>query len=670
MAGPRPDSAPLGQAVLGWLALGVLLAGLPHWPRLPIWLPFIHIALLAARLYLPYRRARFWRERQGLISLLRLSLAAGGAAGVYAAYGALTGRDAGIALLVLLAGLKIFESRTGRDFYVAVCLGYFLVITNFFYSQAMPTAIYMFFVIIILTACLINFNDLQQRIGPAGRLRLAARLIMQSIPVLIVLFVLFPRVNGPLWGLPEDAHSGVSGIDDQMTPGAISRLVESDEVAFRVTFAGEIPPPAQLYWRGPVLWQTDGRKWTPGWQRPGQAPVRFSGEPIRYEVIQEPSNKHWLFGLELIAERPAPSAETYLTGDHQFKTKAPIKRRRNFTLSSHPDYYLGARSRRELEAALRLPAGHHARSTAFGRELRARYAEPERLVRSVLEWFRSENFVYTLTPPRLAGDNVDDFLFDTRLGFCEHYAAAFTVLMRAAGIPARVVTGYQGGEVNPLGNYLIVRQRHAHAWSEVWLGERGWTRVDPTSVISARVDEGIENTIPEAVIDMPLNLEQSRWAAGLWQGLRNAADIVNYRWAQWVLGYGPERQQLLLGMIGFENIDWKKLTFIMMALVAALILILAFCLLAGPARPQDPARRHYAVFCGKMAKTGLPRKSHEGPAAYARRLFTARQDLADEIRTITDLYILIRYRSDPRQLAALRAAVSAFSPARRRRARA
>ena len=668
MASPRPDSPAPGQAMLGWLALGILLAGVPHWPRLPLWLPLIHAALLAARLYLPYRHARFWRARQGLIGLLRLSLAAGGAAGIYAAYGALTGRDAGIALLVLLAGLKLFESRTGRDFYVAVCLGYFLVITNFFYSQAMPTAIYMFFVILILTACLINFNDLQQRLGPAARLRYAARLILQSLPVLLVLFILFPRVNGPLWGLPEDAHTGVTGIDDEMTPGAISRLVESDEVAFRVTFAGAIPPPARLYWRGPVLGRTDGRKWTAGWQRPGPTPdqVRFSGQPIQYAVIQEPTNKHWLFGLELIAGDPALPEQTYLTGDQQFKTRTPINRRRNFALSSYPDYYLGARSPRELEAALRLPAGYHARTRAFGRELRARYAEPERLIRAVLDWFKNENFVYTLTPPRLAGDSVDDFLFDTRLGFCEHYAAAFAVLMRAAGLPARVVTGYQGGEVNPLGDYLIVRQRHAHAWTEVWLGERGWTRVDPTSVISARVDAGIENTIPEAVIDMPLNLQQSRWAVGLWQGLLNAVDIVNYRWAEWVLNYGPERQRFFLRQIGFENIDWKKLSFMMMGLVAALVLILACCLLKGPARRADPARRHYAVFCGKMAKTGLPRQSHEGPEAYARRLFIARQDLAPEIRAITDLYISIRYRSDPGQLAALKAAAGSFRPARRR----
>ncbi len=665
MASPRPDPVALRQPVLGWLALAILLAGLPHWPRLPIWLPLMHIALLAARLYLPYRFARFWRARQSLIMLLRLLLAGAGAIGIYVAYGALTGRDAGIALLLMLAGLKIFESRTGRDFYVAACLGYFLVITNFFYDQAMHTAVYMFLVIIILTACLINFNDVQQRLGPAQRLKLSARLIMQSIPVLIVLFVLFPRVNGPLWGLPEDAHTGVSGIDDQMTPGAISRLVESDEVAFRVTFAGDIPPPARLYWRGPVLWQTDGRKWTPGWQRPGPANARFSGEPISYEVIQEPTNKHWLFGLELVAGQPGLPEKTYLTGDHQFKSSEPLKRRGNYALSSYPDYYLGVRSTRELEAALRLPAGYHAETRAFGRELRARHAEPERLVRAVLDWFKNENFVYTLTPPLLTGDSVDDFLFDTRLGFCEHYAASFAVLMRAAGIPARVVTGYQGGEINPLGDYLIVRQRHAHAWTEVWLGDKGWTRVDPTSVISARIDEGIENTIPEAIISMPLNLEKNRWAAGLWQGLRNTVDIVNYRWSQWVLGYGPERQQLLLQRIGFGNVDWKKLTFAMLALVAALILILAFYLFTGFTRPEDPARRYYGVFCRKMAKTGLPRKSHEGPDAYARRLYAERQDLQDDIQTITDLYILIRYRSDSGQLAALKAAVRSFSPASR-----
>lgn len=644
-----------------WLAAGILLAGLPHWQRLPIWIPVVHLSLLFARLYIPYHFSLFWTQRQALINLVRLFIMAGGVAGVYGSYGSLTGRDVGIALLIVLAGLKIFESKTTRDFYISAYLGYFLVITNFFYTQTIPTALYMLFVIIIMTTALVNFNDTERQFSFPASLKFSSGLILQSIPILLVLFILFPRVQGPLWGLPEDAHAGITGINDQMTPGTISKLVQSSEVAFRVTFEDTIPQQSELYWRGPVLSQTDGRKWTaePADRTRAPSPVTFNGEVTNYELTIEPSNKRWLFGLDMIENAPEGA---YITHDRQLKTRKPIHSRKVYNLTSYSNYYFDKEQDDNFERALALPKISHQQTRDFGLSLREQYNQPELIVKAALDWFKSENFVYTLKPPLITGDMVDDFLFNTRQGFCEHYAAAFTVIMRSAGIPARVVTGYQGGEVNPIGNYLIVRQHHAHAWTEVWLDEQGWIRVDPTSVISVRVSDGIEDALPDAVINIPLNLQNNTLAVNLWQRLRNTVDLVNYQWAQWVLGYGPARQQQLLQKLGFDSIDWKKMTFALFIVLGVIVAIIAIYIFTKSSKVSDPAKRYYDIFCKKMAKLGLPRKSFEGPLEFAQRTSSVRQDLQNDIQKITELYILIRYRSNHEKLQQLKAETRSFSP--------
>mgnify|MGYP002621598194 CR=1 FL=1 len=582
-----------------WLCAGVFLACLTHWQRLPVWIPVVHTVMLLLRFYFPYQFPVIWHKGGGIINGLRLLVLFAGTAGIYGSYGSLTGREVGIALLVVLAGLKIFETRDRRDFYVSTYMGYFLVISNFFYTQTIPTAIYMLLVIIIMTTGLVQLNDVQQQLSLLKRFRLSSGLILQSIPVLLILFVLFPRVEGPLWGLPEDAYTGITGIDDQMTPGTISKLVQSNAVAFRVSFDGDIPAQSELYWRVPVLWQTDGRKWTPGrTARTDRAPEplqRFE-QSVSYNVTQEPTNKKWIFGLEMVASAALPE-KTYLTKDRQLKHEEPLRSRKAFQLTSYRIYQHDSHQASDLERALVLPEASHAQTKAFGQQLREQYQQPGQISSAALDWLRTENFVYTLTPPLTSGDHVDEFLFNTRQGFCEHYAAAFTVLMRSAGIPARIVTGYQGGEINPLGDYLIVRQRDAHAWTEVWLEGRGWTRIDPTSVVSpGRVNEGIESAIPDAVVDVPLNLQNYSLAVNLWQRLRYTVVMVNYQWAQWVLGYGPERQQLLMQLIGFGFMDWKKMTLILLTMLMVSVGLIGAYLFYQSKQDKDPVVRYYRRF--------------------------------------------------------------------------
>tara|TARA_R110002111_G_scaffold202472_1_gene267530 strand:- start:1521 stop:3512 length:1992 start_codon:yes stop_codon:yes gene_type:complete len=645
-----------------WLATGVALASFPHWQRLAIWIPILHIGLLLARIYIPLRLPLFWTNKKATINIVRLFLMIGGVFTIYNSYGTLAGRDVGIALLVMLAAFKVFESKSKRDYYICAYLGYFLIITNFFYSQTIPTAAYMLIVIIIMTAGLINFNDTEQQLTLLQRFKFSSTLLIQSIPILLVLFVLFPRINGPLWGLPKDAYTGTTGINDQMSPGSISKLVQSSEVAFRVSFEDEIPEQSSLYWRGPVLWQTDGRKWIPG--KPGSnrdpAPIEFTGEALHYDVTIEPTNKRWLFGLEMVS---TPPENTYLTHDYQLKTRKALQARKAFTLTSHSSYRLGTKNDNDLERGLLLPETNHPKTRELASKLRDEFREPDLILTAALEWLKQESFVYTLQPPLMVEDMVDEFLFDKQQGFCEHYASAFTILMRAAGIPARVVTGYLGGETNPVGNYLIVRQYHAHAWAEVWLEDQGWIRIDPTAIVSpTRINEGIENIIPQAIIDVPLGLKSNATAKRLWQQLRNTADMVNYQWAQWVLGYGPERQKLFIKKFGFKSIDWKQLTFALFIFLGTIIALIAAYILNKTSKSTEPAKMYYDAFCNKLAKTGTPRKPYEGPLDFAERVSKLHFDLESEIKHITDLYINIRYYSDNKKILQFKAAIKSFSP--------
>ncbi len=649
-----------------WLALGITLASLPHWPRLAIWISLLQVALLCTCIIMPLRLPTFWSAQKTTINWLRLIIMLGSIFAIYGHYGTLAGRDVGIALLVLLTAFKIAETQSKRDYYISTYLGYFLIITNFFYSQTIPTVVYMMFVVVTMTVGLISFNDTEQQLTLSARLKLSATLLLQSLPLLLVMFILFPRVNGPLWGLPKDAHVGMTGVNDQMSPGTISKLAQSKEIAFRVSFVDKIPDPAALYWRGPVLWHTDGRKWTTGKSRPdpGLAMFDYKSEMYRYDLIMEPTNKRWLFGLELVSVIPD---DTYLTYDYQLKLKKPLQARKLYSLTSTSAYKLGSGTQAALERGLALPGQKHPKARALAATLRDEFTEPALIMNAALDWLKREDFVYTLEPPLMTEDVVDEFLFDTRQGFCEHYAAAFTILMRAAGIPARVVTGYQGGEINPMGNFLTVRQYHAHAWTEVWLDNRGWLRVDPTAMAApGRVSEGIENTLPEAIMDIPLGLERNAAALRLWQQLSNLNDMANYQWTQWVLGYGPNTQRMLLHRLGFGAVDWQGLTFALMLLLGVMAAAIAAYGFTKRPKANDAARAYYNIFCKLMAKIGLPVKSYEGPLDFARRTAAIRQDIGSDIKNITDLYIAIRYRSNNKKLPQLKAKIKSFAPTKTR----
>jgi transglutaminase-like putative cysteine protease len=464
-----------------------------------------------------------------------------------------------------------------------------------------------------------------------ARLWMGAKLLGLALPLAGAAFILFPRIEGPLWGMPDASQSAKSGLTDTMAPGQLSNLAQSEEVAFRVKFDGPVPPQPQLYWRGPVLGSYDGRTWTrvrpSRHTRPQPLALSVGGTPVRYEVTLEPSNTRWLFALEMPRAMPElPGHGVTLSGALEFQSLDPIGERVRYDLTSFVHYNLEPDGSPVDGQWLMLPYGANPRARAVGQALAAE-SDPAQRVAAVLRLFATDGFVYTLQPPLLPGrDSIDDFLFGTRAGFCEHYAGAFVFLMRSAGVPARVVTGYQGGELNPIDGYVTVRQSDAHAWAEVWLPRRGWVRVDPTAAVAPeRVQRSLARALPPPA---PFSLEGLGRLLqpdpdSLLGRIRYAIGAVNNGWNQWVLNYTPQRQQDLVQRLQEGLSHWQSVALIAM-LCALLFLVIKF----SQRRKADPVDALYSVLCQRLGQLGLPRAPDEGPTAYAQRLAAA--DLAPE----------------------------------------
>ena len=619
-----------------WITVTMALIAAPHAERLPLWLSALAAAFFAWRLYLARMRLELparW---------LMVSIVLAGTAAIYLQYRTLFGRDAGVALLVLMISLKLMETRTQRDGMMLAFIGYFLVITNFFYSQSIPTALYLLACVWLVTATMMGLQYTQEPADYRSQLRAAAMMLVQAVPLMLVCFILFPRVQGPLWGMPSDAFAGVTGMSDSMSPGSLNKLVFSDEVAFRATFSGRVPPQNRLYWRGPVLLDFDGRTWrtAPRAQR-NQIALDRQENPVRYTVTVEPHNRHWLFALDMPGTLP-PRAN--LTVDYLLLSQTPVNSRVRYDMTSYLDYGYGATGNPAPMRMLTLPQGFNPQTRALGQQMRAQHGSGagnnEASMNAALAMLREQKFVYTLEPPLLGTHAVDEFLFKTRAGFCEHFASAFVVLMRSAGVPARVVTGYLGGEYNALGDYLIVRQSDAHAWTEVWLENRGWVRVDPTNAVSpARAEGGLAASMPQGV-----SLPRSMMANNpLFHQLALTLDSLANAWNQTVLGYNLETQRALLTRAGFDDADWRTMGIMMIAAAGFITLLIALLTLRGRAHRCDLALEAYQRFCAKAARAGIARHVAEGPLDFLSRVAQAKPESAAAADAITRLYIALRY---------------------------
>jgi transglutaminase-like putative cysteine protease len=476
---------------------------------------------------------------------------------------------------------------------------------------------------------------------------------------MLAMWTFFPRIATPFWAVPIDTSSATSGLSDSMSPGDISSLSLSNEVAFRVRFENEMPPPQQRYWRGLVLYRFNGRTWSG--REPGRMPrvrdnILVSGEPVNYEVTLEPTRQHYVFALDIPMDW---SLERTSMGPQQQLTRIqPIDQRVAYKATSYPSYQIQPNmslSGRQWYTSV--PEGSNPRSADLARGMRDATGSDEEFIRSVLAMFHDEEFFYTLEPPALGSNPVDRFLFETRQGFCEHYASAFSVMMRAAGIPSRIVLGYQGGEVNPLGRYLIVRQADAHAWTEVWLDGKGWSRIDPTAAVAPeRIDIGRSGAMFGGIgASWGLNAPPE-WL----HSLSLTWDALNARWNDWVLGYGPENQELFMRWLGMDDPDWQKMMLTLLVFVVAIIAAISFALiLRYKPPPQDPAVILYRKF---TRKAGIAPRRGETPQSYALRL---RQDGVNNeanIARVTNSYLAVRYGPpNPHALANLQGAVKNFA---------
>jgi transglutaminase-like putative cysteine protease len=473
---------------------------------------------------------------------------------------------------------------------------------------------------------------------------------------------LFPRINGPLWGLPQDAHTGKTGIDNKMTLGKISQLIQSDEVAFRVKFDNTIPPSAERYWRGPVLWQTDGTTWTElSFTTKNKKPtITTSGPEYPYTLTIEPHHQHWIFALDF-PSHVANEQQTLQTHDGKIQSIKPIEQRAQYKFTSYTQFKFNVKHDSHLESALQLPKDKHTRTKQLAQQWLQTTSDPQQLVYLALQYFNQQNFFYTLTPPTLAGDTIDSFLFESRRGFCEHYAASFTVLMRAAGIPTRIVTGYQGGEINPVDNYLIVRQQDAHAWAEVWLKGEGWVRVDPTTAVARnRIELGMNDIMPNSM-RAPLFFASSSQLIDIWQTIRHNWDAINNAWNRSILAYGPELQKQFLSYLGMSSPDWQKMT-VYLVVLFNLVLLIIVALMLHNNKNTDPIVAIYQKYCKKFARFGITRDDYEGPLAFANKTKIELPHYQSNIDTITHLYIDLRYGQQKASLNDLKQAVKQFKP--------
>ncbi len=643
-------TAPLNSRLILGLVACILLVSAPHAEHLPLWLSTVCFALLAWRTYLA------WSDKPLPARWLLLAVTIACVMAIAASFRTLFGREVGVTLLVLLATLKLLELKSRRDATIMIYLSCFIIITNFFYSQSIPTALFMLSTLLVIMATWVHLQTGSLSLKP--RLRIAGILLLQAIPLSLLIFVLFPRVQGPLWGMPQDAYA-MSGLSDTMAPGSLSRLSLSDAVAFRVTFTSNAPPREQMYWRGPVLWDFDGMTWKRGRSTAFQQPtLADASSQVDYTVTLEPHNKPWLFTLDMSTKISIPAIQA---PDFQWMNRTPVNARLRYNATSFLSYRANLNEPpQQIQRALALPQGYNPQARRLAAEWRARSDSDTSLVRTALSYFNQNGFEYTLEPPPLGFNSVDDFLFTSRKGFCEHYAGSFVFLMRAAGIPARVVTGYQGGEYNDLGGYYVLRQYDAHAWAEIWLRDRGWVRVDPTAAISpARIESGLNAALPGNVALPFLARTQSPFLLRL----RLNLDALTNQWNQSVLGYNTERQFAFLTRLGMEDITWQKLALNMLAGVALLVgLFTLFMLRRLVVRQRDAVQVIYLRFCRKLEKHGTIRTAYEGAQDFARHAAQRHPQHAEQIADIAARYIALRYGNarNEASLHAFRDAVRAF----------
>ena len=620
-------------ASLPWTLAAISFAIVPHVQYLPAWVTVSFLGCAAWRWQIERKR---WRLPA---AWARIALSLACFLGIIATYGSVSGVGPGSALLAIMAALKLLETRKRRDQFVLLFISVFLIMASLLREQFLWSMPYLIVGVLVTMTAWLRLSTTRP-VSVRRSFATGARLVAYSLPLMLAMWIFFPRIATPFWAVPVDTSSATSGLSDSMSPGDISSLSLSNEVAFRVKFDNEMPSPQQRYWRGLVLYRFNGRTWSgrePGHMPGARDDILIGGEPVNYEVTLEPTRQHYVFALDIPMKW---SLQRTSMGPQQQLTRIqPIDQRVAYRATSYPSYRIQPElSKSGQQWYTRTPEGSNPRTARLARSMRNIAATDADFVRAVLAKFRNEEFFYTLEPPALGSDPVDRFLFETRQGFCEHYASAFSVMMRAVGIPSRIVLGYQGGEVNPLGRYLIVRQADAHAWTEVWLEGKGWTRIDPTAAVAPeRIDIGRSGAMFGGIGASWGLTAPPEWI----HSLTLTWDALNARWNDWILGYGPENQDLFMRWLGMDDPDWRQMMLTLLALVAAIIATISFLLiLRYRPPPQDRAAILYQKF---TRKAGVEPYRGETPQSYAMRLEHKDAKRKPDIERVTTSYLAARY---------------------------
>ncbi len=634
----RIKAWPESARALGALAAVVLLALAPHVTHLPLWIPACVMAATLWRLWIEVHAGALPHKwlRNG-IALLAL-------AAVAFNFRTLNGLEAGTALLSMMAGMKLLESREARDYTILVFIALFLLFAELLFEQNMILLPYLLLCTALIVTCLLRIHDGGAMLAWRDAFRRSTRLLLQALPLAALLFLFVPRLPGQFWVLPSRG-AATTGLSDEMSPGDVSDLSLSSEVAFRVEFQGEPPPSAQRYWRAVVLHDFDGRTWRRRRNEMFTPQKVITGlKTYQYRMLLEPSNQQWIPALDVPVQTSL--RRSFITSDLQIISWQPVAQLIAVDVTAATDYQYGEAlppTMRRIDTQLQ--GELNPRSRALATTMRAASSSDAEYVNAVLRLFRQQAFFYTLEPPALGRHTVDDFLFNSKRGFCEHFSSAFTFMMRAAGVPARVVTGYQGGEINSINGYLVVRQSDAHAWSEVWLDDRGWVRIDPTAAIAPqRVERGLESAIADNETVPGRTLRRMPW---MYQ-LRQNWDAVNTFWKARIVNFDSDDQRDVLGALGIKNPDWRTLGIALLIAFVSFFTIMMLWL-GGRFRParHNAAAETYMALKRKLARAGIASEAHEGPVDFLDRAARLLPAHSIELHELRDVYVALRYLPRP-----------------------
>jgi transglutaminase-like putative cysteine protease len=626
-----------------WLAAALLFTLPPMFGSLATWVPSFFLLTLTMK---------FWMEPKGYrlrSAIWKLVLAVVTLAAIFFSYGSLKGIEPGVSILVVLMSLKILEAHTAREFQVMVMIAWVLCLCGFFLSQDLVIGLCLLAAFALLLVALVQFHGGSSPGSFWSPVGTTCKLLAQAAPLVVLLFLLFPRINTG-FRFEIDLRSAASGFSDRLSPGSIASLTNSSDIAFRAEFPDrKTRPPGPMYWRGVVMWHCEGMEW-----RAPYAPAPSSGsstqspgdKAIRQRITIAPHGGRWMFALDRPFEVP-PKA--MLARGNYLWSIQPIRKARRYQVVSSSEVTGKELRPREREEALEVPASISPAVRELAQSWIAQNSNPRAIVNSALQFFRTQRFRYSLSPGEYKKNDLDQFLFHRRIGFCEHYATSFATLMRLAGIPARVVVGYLGGEYNDLGRFFLVRQSDTHAWCEVWLPDSGWTRVDPTSAVApGRASLDLNSFLARRIASGEMEARQSAFVtqltrSAIFNNIRLAWEALNYDWDTRVLGFDADVQESLLASVGIPSRRPFLLITETLLIAAALLVIYAGWMQLRTRSRVDRVKALYERFCRKAARLGVRRNPWEGPSDFSRRAAQLLPNRAERIRQISNTYIALRY---------------------------